>query len=199
MEARPVEKLALSLLLASTLGAFFVGGTRADLPARQRTDLIFEPVVVPTPYWTDNPEDPRITIAVATPTPKPPRPTASPTPRPTIRPTPHPQSTAHLPIREFPADVMEAREYALSRIGATQFACLDILFDRESRWRDNAMNKRSGAYGIPQALPGDKMAHAGADWKTNPVTQVRWGLGYISGRYGSACAALQHSYSVGWY
>jgi hypothetical protein len=94
---------------------------------------------------------------------------------------------------------MEAREYALSRIGATQFACLDILFDRESRWRDNAMNKRSGAYGIPQALPGDKMAHAGADWKTNPVTQVRWGLGYISGRYGSACAALQHSYSVGWY
>jgi hypothetical protein len=92
-----------------------------------------------------------------------------------------------------------AREYALSRIGQKQFDCLDILFTRESHWRVTALNKSSGAYGIPQALPGNKMAKAGDDWKTNPVTQVKWGLMYISGRYDTACNALQHFYSYGWY
>ncbi|GAA1636541.1 lytic transglycosylase domain-containing protein [Microbacterium flavum] len=82
--------------------------------------------------------------------------------------------------------------------GDDQFACLLSLWNRESGWRVNAANS-SGAYGIPQALPGSKMASAGADWQTNPATQIAWGLGYIAGRYGSPCSAWDHSESNGWY
>lgn len=81
----------------------------------------------------------------------------------------------------------------------SQFNCLDLLWIRESNWRWNADNPTSSAYGIPQALPGSKMATAGADWETNPETQIRWGLGYIKNRYGSPCAAWDHSQRVGWY
>lgn len=80
-----------------------------------------------------------------------------------------------------------------------QWTCLDLLWFRESRWNYRAQNRSSGAYGIPQALPGSKMASVGSDWRTNPVTQIRWGLGYIKGRYGSPCAAWGHSQSYGWY
>ena len=80
-----------------------------------------------------------------------------------------------------------------------QFGCLDSLYMRESGWNVYADNPTSSAYGIPQALPGSKMASAGADWATNPVTQIRWGLGYIRDRYGSPCGAWGHSQSVGWY
>ena len=80
-----------------------------------------------------------------------------------------------------------------------QFSCLVKLWERESNWRWNATNKSSGAYGIPQSLPATKMAKAGADWRTNPETQVRWGIGYIDGRYGSPCAALVHSDEHNWY
>jgi hypothetical protein len=82
---------------------------------------------------------------------------------------------------------------------SSQFSCLDTLWTRESHWRVDAHNRTSGAYGIPQALPGSKMASAGSDWRTNPATQITWGLGYIKARYGSPCGALQHSNSVGWY
>ena len=70
-----------------------------------------------------------------------------------------------------------------------QFQCLDDLWVGESNWRANADNPSSSAYGIPQALPGSKMASAGADWETNPATQIKWGLGYIKNRYGSPCEA----------
>lgn len=80
-----------------------------------------------------------------------------------------------------------------------QFSCLVKLWERESNWRWNAENKSSGAYGIPQSLPASKMASAGPDWRTNPETQIRWGLGYISGRYGKPCAALAHSDEHNWY
>jgi len=83
--------------------------------------------------------------------------------------------------------------------GGDQYACLEKLWDKESGWRWNAENPSSGAYGIPQALPGTKMASAGSDWRTNPSTQIEWGLGYISGRYGTPCGAWSHSMSVGWY
>jgi hypothetical protein len=82
---------------------------------------------------------------------------------------------------------------------ASQFRCLDSLWTRESGWDLNARNRSSGAYGIPQALPGSKMASAGSDWRTNPVTQIRWGLRYIKASYGSPCAAWGHSQSRGWY
>lgn len=83
--------------------------------------------------------------------------------------------------------------------GDDQFSCLVSLWNRESGWNYQATNASSGAYGIPQALPGSKMSSAGADWQTNPATQISWGLGYISGRYGSPCNAWAHSQSTGWY
>ncbi|WP_019178920.1 lytic transglycosylase domain-containing protein [Microbacterium yannicii] len=83
--------------------------------------------------------------------------------------------------------------------GDDQFACLVPLWQKESGWNSQAHNRSSGAYGIPQALPGSKMASAGADWQTNAATQISWGLGYISGRYGTPCGAWSHSQSVGWY
>ncbi len=77
--------------------------------------------------------------------------------------------------------------------------CLEKLWDKESHWSTTAKNKSSGAYGIPQALPGPKMASAGSDWSWNPETQIKWGLGYIKGRYKTPCAAWSHSQSKGWY
>jgi hypothetical protein len=83
--------------------------------------------------------------------------------------------------------------------GLDQYSCLVKLWNRESNWRINAYNSASGAYGIPQALPGNKMATAGPDWLTNPETQIVWGLNYIHGRYGSPCSALAHSDQLNWY
>lgn len=81
-----------------------------------------------------------------------------------------------------------------------EFACLVALWNKESGWRVNAYNAGSGAYGIPQSLPGNKMASAGADWETNPATQIAWGLGYIKGsRYVTPCGAWAHSQATGWY
>ena len=80
-----------------------------------------------------------------------------------------------------------------------QFGCLDALWTKESGWNVHADNPTSSAYGIPQALPGSKMASAGADWVDNPATQIRWGLGYIRAVYGSPCGAWEHSQAVNWY
>jgi hypothetical protein len=79
------------------------------------------------------------------------------------------------------------------------FTCLDRLWARESGWNHRSHNRSTGAYGIPQALPGGKMRSAGPDWRTNPRTQIRWGLGYIRQRYGTPCGAWGHSRAVGWY
>ncbi|GAA5198843.1 hypothetical protein GCM10025773_12700 [Microbacterium jejuense] len=91
-------------------------------------------------------------------------------------------------------DMVKARGWSDS-----EFACLVALWKKESGWRVNAYNAGSGAYGIPQALPGKKMASAGADWETSAATQITWGLGYVSGRYGTPCGAWGHSQSTGWY
>ena len=105
---------------------------------------------------------------------------------------------------------MEHRGAALARdiarallpvygFSSDQFSCLDSLYMSESGWRVDADNPSSSAYGIPQALPGSKMSSFGADWATNPVTQIRWGLDYIEDRYGSPCGAWSHSQGYGWY
>ena len=83
--------------------------------------------------------------------------------------------------------------------GEGEYNCLVALWNRESGWNTFANNSSSGAYGIPQALPGDKMASAGADWATNPATQITWGLGYITSRYSTPCGAWAHSEDAGWY
>jgi hypothetical protein len=81
---------------------------------------------------------------------------------------------------------------------STYFSCLDNIWSRESGWNATAENA-SGAYGIPQALPGSKMASAGPDWQTNATTQIKWGLGYIQGRYGDPCSAWSFWEAHGWY
>ena len=82
---------------------------------------------------------------------------------------------------------------------ATYFGCLLDLWNRESGWIYDAENPSSGAYGIPQALPGSKMASAGADWQTNPATQIKWGLGYIKEIYGNPCGAWAFEEANGYY
>jgi hypothetical protein len=81
----------------------------------------------------------------------------------------------------------------------SQFSCLEKLWNKESRWKVSAANPTSSAYGIPQALPGNRMAAYGKDWRTNPVTQIKWGLDYIEATYGSPCSAWGHSQAKGWY
>jgi len=81
---------------------------------------------------------------------------------------------------------------------SSQWSCLDALWNQESGWNYEAENA-SGAYGIPQALPGSKMVSAGADWATDPKTQIIWGLGYIKSLYGTPCGAWAHEEADGWY
>ncbi|MFH8248820.1 phospholipase [Microbacterium sp. B2969] len=94
------------------------------------------------------------------------------------------------------AQQIAASEYGW---GSDQFSCLVSLWNRESGWNYQAYNSGSGATGIPQALPGSKMASVGSDWQTNATTQIRWGLQYINGSYGSPCAAWGHSNATNWY
>jgi hypothetical protein len=82
---------------------------------------------------------------------------------------------------------------------SSQFSCLDPLWEHESGWSVTASNPGTGAYGIPQALPGSRMASAGSDWQTDAATQIRWGLEYIKDTYGSPCAAWSHEEATGWY
>lgn len=96
-----------------------------------------------------------------------------------------------------PRDI--ARAMLADRGQSGEFGCLDNLWTRESGWQVHDTNGSSGAYGIPQSLPADKMASAGDDYRDNPATQIRWGLGYIADRYGSPCAAWSHSQSYNWY
>jgi hypothetical protein len=94
-----------------------------------------------------------------------------------------------------------AREIMASQYGwgADQFQCLDSLWTKESGWNYQAVNPSSGAFGIVQAWPADKLATAGADWRTNAATQVKWGLQYIAASYGSPCGAWGHSQALNWY
>ncbi|WP_367889429.1 lytic transglycosylase domain-containing protein [Humibacter ginsenosidimutans] len=111
--------------------------------------------------------------------------------------------TASAPAAGTP-DPGSAQAYAKSVLasqgmGDDQFNCLVALWNRESSWNVYAYNASTGAYGIPQALPGSKMASAGPDWQTSFKTQVDWGLGYVEGRYSTPCGAWDHSESTGWY
>ncbi len=118
--------------------------------------------------------------------------TATPTAQPT-----QPATTASVPS----GSAQQVAEQMLSQYGwsSSQFGCLQPLWALESGWSVTAENPSSGAYGIPQALPGSKMASAGADWQTDAATQIRWGLTYIQGLYGSPCGAWAHEQADGWY
>lgn len=103
-----------------------------------------------------------------------------------------------------PAASGSPRQIAQAMLGSfgwssSQFSCLDPLWEHESRWSVTAANPGSGAFGIPQALPGSRMASAGPDWPTSAATQITWGLRYIRDTYGSPCAAWSHAQATGWY
>jgi hypothetical protein len=95
--------------------------------------------------------------------------------------------------------VAEVQAMARQIVPADQFQCFSNIVERESSWNYRADNPTSDAYGLVQALPGSKMASAGADWATNPATQIKWGLGYMDGRYGSPCGAWNFWQANHWY
>jgi len=101
-------------------------------------------------------------------------------------------------------EATDPRDIAMSMLGdygwsSDQFSCLDSLWVSESNWNVSATNSSSGAYGIPQSLPAEKMASAGPDWRTNPATQIEWGLTYIQSSYGSPCSAWYFKQGNNWY
>jgi hypothetical protein len=117
------------------------------------------------------------------------------------RPTAQPSQTATAPAASAASgSPQQIAEAMLGSFGwsSSQFSCLDPLWGRESGWSVTAANP-DGAYGIPQALPGAKMASAGPDWQNDAATQIRWGLEYIQATYGSPCAAWDHELATGWY
>lgn len=95
--------------------------------------------------------------------------------------------------------VAQVKAIAQQMVPAGQFQCFSNIINQESTWNYLAVNKSSGAYGLVQALPGSKMASAGADWRTNPATQIKWGLNYMEDRYGSPCSAWSFHQANGWY
>jgi hypothetical protein len=95
--------------------------------------------------------------------------------------------------------VAQIQAMARQLVAADQFQCFSNIVDHESSWNYRAVNASSGAYGLFQALPGSKMSSVGADWQTNPATQIKWGLNYMNGRYGSPCGAWSFWQANHWY
>lgn len=113
-------------------------------------------------------------------------------------------ATALVPARSTQSSQRAPQQIArkmLRSFGWTwrQFRYLDLLWEAESSWNVSAENPSTGAFGIPQAVPGAKMSAAGANWQTDAATQIRWGLGYISAAYGSPRSAWEHEVTYGWY
>jgi len=117
------------------------------------------------------------------------------------QPAPSQTDVAQQSAAEPSGSAQQVAGQMLSQFGwsSSQFSCLEPLWERESGWSVTAQNPSSGAYGIPQALSGSLMASAGPDWQTDAATQIRWGLTYIQGRYGSPCGAWAHEEADGWY
>ncbi|MGX1132855.1 flagellar biosynthesis GTPase FlhF [Streptomyces glaucescens] len=95
--------------------------------------------------------------------------------------------------------IAQIQSMAAQMVPGDQFQCFSNIVDHESDWNYRAVNPSSGAYGLFQALPGTKMASAGADWQTNPATQIKWGLNYMNERYGSPCGAWSFWQANHWY
>jgi hypothetical protein len=174
---------------APPAAAAYLAPQRAAGPA-----LASRPSFVPVPSVSITDD---VVAAQPIPSPRLPAQPAAPSPAPSI--TPYPSYSGPPPAQPREADYGSVQDYAESLVGAAQFACLEPLWARESGWNPYAENPSSGAYGIPQALPGSKMASAGPDWATNPDTQVRWGVSYVDAIYGSPCAAWEHEEADGWY
>jgi hypothetical protein len=107
--------------------------------------------------------------------------------------------TTTRPVAKGTARAIGAQMVAARGWSSAQFVCLDKMWTRESNWRTTAYNPNGGAYGIPQAQPGSKLASAGADWRTSAATQIKWGLSYIARTYGTPCQAWAFWQSHHWY
>lgn len=196
--ARTTMTMALTVasLAGFALAPCPVAAAAAAAPASEYSSTRWQSIEVST--WAQLPEIHRDSYTVTLPPPPPPPPplvviapvraARTAVPATPAAPAPDPGSA-----QAIARDMLAGRGW-----NENEFSCLVSLWNRESRWNVSAANG-SGAYGIPQALPGSKMSSAGADWQTNPATQISWGLGYIGGRYGSPCAAWAHSENSGWY
>lgn len=169
-------------------------------PAPKKEEPVVEKPAAETPKPTDAPatKTPAAAAATAATTKAP---AAVPAPA-AAKPTNSAAQVAAAPMAgTSPAAAQSfARSYLAGKgLGDAEFQCLVTLWNHESGWNFQATNSSSGAYGIPQSLPGSKMASAGADWQTNPQTQIVWGMTYIEGRYGSPCGAMAAWTVKGWY
>ena len=145
---------------------------------------------------------PQAVVPTTTPTPAKPVVAQAPAPAakaPAPAPKPRAATKAEAPPASNPYAGESAYQVAEGIVPSGQFSCFDWIVTRESGWNVTASNPSSGAYGLGQALPGDKMASAGSDWQTNPATQIKWTLGYMDERYGSPCEAQSFWESHGWY
>jgi len=108
------------------------------------------------------------------------------------------RSSSSFPVQSS-YTVAQIQSMAASMVPSGQFQCFSNIVDHESSWNYQAVNASSGAYGLFQALPGSKMSSVGADWQTNPATQIKWGLNYMDSRYGSPCEAWSFWQANHWY
>lgn len=159
--------------------------------AQAEASVAPQPAPAPTPAAEPAPAEP-----APEPSPAP----AEPAPAAAAAPAPAPEPAPVVAVN----DPDGAQAYAASQLGsygwaADQMQCLQTLWTKESNWTTTATNASSGAYGIVQSLPAEKMASAGADYLTNYRTQINWGLDYVKERYGSPCGALNFHYANNWY
>ncbi len=184
----PVAGLAITGLAVLSLVAASTPMTGIQpVPIAEANDFVvsqqFESTPTQSPWW------PAPTTYITNPTPA-----ATATWAPAKKPAPT-KKPAPAPYRDT---VWNARAYVKAQIGAAQYHCISVVWWHESKWNPRAANP-SGAYGIPQAKPGNKMQAFGSNWRYSPLTQVKWGMWYVKDRYGSACGALAFWDSQGWY
>ena len=148
------------------------------------------------PKSVAKPAAPKATPAVAAPKAAPAPAKAAAAPAAKVAPAPKPAAAVNDPAG---AQAYAAGKLASYGWAADQMQCLQTLWTKESEWRTTATNASSGAYGVVQSLPAEKMASAGADYLTNYRTQINWGLDYVKERYGSPCGALNFHLSNNWY
>ena len=168
---------------------------KKEEPVKKPEDVSSAPAPAPAPSADANVKDTSADSPAAAPA-------KETTPQPATPPKPSTVTATAAPMTgTSPADAQSfARTYLASKgLGDSEFQCLVTLWNHESGWNFQAKNASSGAYGIPQSLPGSKMASVAADWQTNPQTQIIWGLGYISDRYGTPCGAMAIWNTRGWY
>jgi hypothetical protein len=194
-----VAAAAASAILVTASAVSAISITGQDQPV-DYTGIAAAPTITRASPDTANrslTRTPLVSRTTSAPTPKATKTKASPTPSHQPKHTKTPRASP-TPTHAVVATT-SPKAYALAQVGATQFRCLDLLWEKESNWRVTATNPTSGAYGIAQALPASKYASAGSDWQTNAITQIRWGLGYIKAVYGTPCAAWAHSQATNWY